>query len=377
MKDLLSAVPPLLNDLYEHATAPDQQWLEFLEKFAGLFKADTAALRLTDLNDPVVYCSYTVGFHHSANQYYESGAVEQDPFRQTLANNPLGKVVQSPSIISDRDFERSEHYQHVFRPNGNFYAIGTQFERENGQAMHIGVHRPRSKGAFDGEELAALEIFSPHLRRATRLSHLMADLNQALDQAHHALDQLPFGVWLTDGRLRVQWMNNAAEEAVTTNSHGLKLRANQLQIGSSENLTALRTLSRRLHENQSLTETLKLDQSGTCLVMTQARRSETGFRIGRAMNPGILCFLLDPTRPAMLDRKQLTTLYALTPAEYRLANLLVSGLDVNEASGLLQISPHTGRTQMKSIMRKTGVNRQTALQRKLLLCADALRRLDA
>jgi DNA-binding CsgD family transcriptional regulator len=74
-----------------------------------------------------------------------------------------------------------------------------------------------------------------------------------------------------------------------------------------------------------------------------------------------------------MDPVRLATLFSLTPAECRLANLLVRGLDVNEASALLQISHHTGRTQLKSIMHKTGVNRQTALQRKLLLCAGALR----
>jgi DNA-binding CsgD family transcriptional regulator len=110
--------------------------------------------------------------------------------------------------------------------------------------------------------------------------------------------------------------------------------------------------------------------------MTQAHQSDNGFQIGRSRNPGILCFLLDPGRPSQLNQKHLTSIYNLTPAEYRLANVLVRGLDVNEASASLQISPHTGRTQLKSIMHKTGVNRQAALQRKLLLSADMLRKTD-
>lgn len=375
MKDLMSAAAPLLDDLYEHATGPDE-WPGFLGKFAGLFRTDTATIRLTDLNDPVVYQSYTTGFHQNINQFYETGAVEKDPFRETLASSPLGKAVVSTSIISDRDFECSEHYQKIFRPNGNFYALGTQFERQDTQAMHIGVHRPKSKGAFTDEEQTVLELFSPHLRRACGLARLISDLNQALSDTRYALDQLPFGVWHTDGKLKVQWMNSTAEEAIITHTYGLGLMADQLSVCSGEHANALRLMARRLTGNLSLTETLKLDQTGACLVMTQARRVDKSFRIGRPLSPGILCFLLDPERKSGLDRKRLTTVYQLTPAEFRLANILVRGLDVNEASALLQISPHTGRTQLKSIMHKAGVNRQTALQRKLLLCAGILRNHD-
>lgn len=372
---VLESAAPLLNDLYERVNEPEQ-WPAFLGKFAALFHADTATLRLTGLRNPVVYQSYTSGFQAAVNQRYESeaAALERDPFRDALAASPLGKAICSPMVIDDRAFERSEHYQNVFRPNGNFYAMGTQFERHGGRALHIGIHRPRHRGAYSAEELNTLELFSPHLQRVTRLSHLMSDLNQAASVAHHALDQLPFGVWYMDGRLRVQWMNTSAEEAIITNTHGLAMQNNRIQVRSGGASAELGAMARRLIANQSHTETLRLGQTGACLVMMPAHQSAQGFHIGRALAPRILCFLLDSDRIAHLNRQHLSMMYQITPAEYRMANLLVNGMDVNEASALLQISPHTGRTQLKSMMQKTGVNRQAALQRKLLLCADTLRK---
>lgn len=372
MKDVYSAAPTLLNDLYERATAP-AEWPVFLGKLSALFHSDTASLRLTDLHDPVVYQSYTIGFQQQANERYEAEAVVLDPFRDPIATGPLGKVIESTSIISDRDFERSEHYQTVFRPNGNFYAMGTQFEREGGRGMHIGIHRPRRRGAFTREEVAALEFFSPHLQRVTRLSRLINSLNQSLSQAGRALDHLPFGVWHMDGMLRVDWMNSAAEEALASGTYGLGVRDGRLRPDSMNAPETLKVMARRLIEHRSPAETLKLGQTGACLVMTQSHQCDTGFHVGRALAPGILCFLMDSDRPPQLNQNQLTTMYSLTHAEYRLAIHLVTGLDVAEASALLQISPHTGRTQLKSIMQKTGVCRQSALQRKLLLCADTLR----
>lgn len=372
MKDPGSEVPHLLDDLYERATDPDQ-WPEFLGKLAILFHADTASIRLTDLDDPVVYQSYTTGFRQEVNRIYETEGVERDPFREAMASLPVGKALDSSTVMPDRAFERTAHYHHVFRPNGNFYALGTQFERQNGQAMHVGIHRPKHRGAYRREELKLLELFSPHLRRVSKLSNLMASLNDALSAARHALDQLPFSVWSMDNELRIQWLNRSAEEAFATNSFGLTVHWDRLRMLSNGASTTLREKVCRLLEHQSLAETMKLGQSGACLVMLPTCEAGKSLHITGSPAPKILCFLLDTVRPASLDQAQLTTMYHLTPAEYRLANLLVRGLDVNEASAVLEISPHTGRTQLKSMMRKTGVRRQTSLQRVLLLCADTLK----
>lgn len=366
----VSAVPVLLNELYD-CTTDHQNWTVFLGKLATLFRSETATLRVTDLRDPVVFHSYTTGLQPQSNHCYESVAVELDPFRETLATNPLGVVTESTAIISDPQFERSEHFQTVFRPNGNFYAMGTQFERLHGQGMHIGIHRPKRQGPFDREETGLLELFSPHLRKVTQLSQLLSTLNQTLAQTHRAMNHLPFGVWQMDDQLRVQWMNAAAEEALSAGTYGLSLRGNHMIADAGP--ASLRARVRALAESQCRSETLKLGQTGACLVMTQSHQTGDGFQIGRGGNADVLCFLLDSARPAQLDQNPLCTVYQLTLAEYRLASVLVTGLDITEASALLQISPHTGRTQLKSIMHKTGVNRQANLQRKLLLCADTLR----
>ncbi|OJS99271.1 helix-turn-helix transcriptional regulator [Marinobacter nauticus] len=373
MRDPVSAVPELLNDLYEQVSEPTD-WPGFLSKFANAFRSDTATIRLTDMQDPVVYQSYVSGFRSRINDYYESEAVNRDPFKEPLANTPLGAVLTSHNIMSDRAFERTDHYQYVFRPNGNFYAMGTQFERNNGAGLHVGVHRPWQSGPYTGEEARVLELIAPHLRRVTRLTQLMTTLNEALAQANQALNQLPFGVWHMDAGLRIQWINTSAEEALAAHTYGLGLSGNRLLADTG---SAIKAMAQRLTDNLSPCETLKLNQARSCLVMTPSRPVGADAYLGAPGQPGILCFLLDACRPSTLNLDQLTTLYQLTHAECRLACLLVSGLDVAEASAALQISPHTGRTQLKSIMHKTGTNRQASLQRKLLLGADMLRNPNA
>lgn len=58
--------------------------------------------------------------------------------------------------------------------------------------------------------------------------------------------------------------------------------------------------------------------------------------------------------------------YGLSPAQVRLARLLVDGYDLAAAADLLSVSINTLRTQLQRIFDKTGVRSQAALVRSLL-----------
>ena len=62
--------------------------------------------------------------------------------------------------------------------------------------------------------------------------------------------------------------------------------------------------------------------------------------------------------------------YGLSPAQVRLARLIVDGHDLAAAADLLAVSINTLRTQLQRIFDKTGVRSQAALVRSLL-SADA------
>ena len=58
--------------------------------------------------------------------------------------------------------------------------------------------------------------------------------------------------------------------------------------------------------------------------------------------------------------------YGLSPAQVRLARLIVDGQDLAAAADLLGVSVNTLRTQLQRIFDKTGVRSQAALVRALL-----------
>ena len=61
------------------------------------------------------------------------------------------------------------------------------------------------------------------------------------------------------------------------------------------------------------------------------------------------------------DPRILTGLFDLTPAEAKLATDLISGLTLQQAAGVSNITVKTGRTYLERIFSKTGVHRQSEL----------------
>jgi DNA-binding CsgD family transcriptional regulator len=79
-----------------------------------------------------------------------------------------------------------------------------------------------------------------------------------------------------------------------------------------------------------------------------------------------LVFVHDPSSPPKSRAAFMRQLYALTPTEARLADLLLQGLDVREAADQMQTTLETTRFHVKRVLAKTGTRRQTELMRLML-----------
>jgi DNA-binding CsgD family transcriptional regulator len=81
----------------------------------------------------------------------------------------------------------------------------------------------------------------------------------------------------------------------------------------------------------------------------------------RADRAAVSLFITDPERRVRLDVRELRESFDLTPAEARLAEFLVQGLDVAAISLTLGVSVHTTRSQLKQVFSKTATSRQSEL----------------
>jgi DNA-binding CsgD family transcriptional regulator len=85
-----------------------------------------------------------------------------------------------------------------------------------------------------------------------------------------------------------------------------------------------------------------------------------------------LVLISDPDHGIGLNRERLQQIYGLTPAEARLATLLVEGKRLRTAAADLEISFETARTHLKRIFSKTNSESQADLVRLLLNLANQI-----
>lgn len=82
---------------------------------------------------------------------------------------------------------------------------------------------------------------------------------------------------------------------------------------------------------------------------------------------GAVVLVTDADAKRLPSERLLSQLYGLTPAEASLASSLVAGVSVAEHAALRGVSLSTVRTQVASILGKTGTRRQAELVSRLAL----------
>ena len=83
-------------------------------------------------------------------------------------------------------------------------------------------------------------------------------------------------------------------------------------------------------------------------------------------HPCALVFINDPAAQPAPRAGLLSSLYGLTPAECRLADLMLQEADLNRAAERMRITTHTARFMLKSIFKKTQTHRQSQLVRLVM-----------
>jgi DNA-binding CsgD family transcriptional regulator len=83
-------------------------------------------------------------------------------------------------------------------------------------------------------------------------------------------------------------------------------------------------------------------------------------------HPCALVFINDPAERPASRAALLSALYGLTPAECRLADLMLAESDLRRIAERMRITLNTARFMVKRILRKTETRRQSQLVRLLM-----------
>ena len=233
----------------------------------------------------------------------------------------------------------------------------------------------QSEVAVVHEKESEFAILRPHFQRALQLNRTLHDLKSERDAVTNILDRLPVGVILVDEMLSPVAINTHAQNIVAAGV-GLYIRDGKI-VADSENST---NKLQKLVNHAIQASTPDIPEKGRDLLLNTGTAAPCSLHITPSAHAGIqtakqlvAIFVSCPVITHHIGIDTLTETYRLTEAEGRLLQRLLNGChSLPEAAISLGVSKHTVRSQLKSILEKTGTHSQTELIKRILTGPAAL-----
>jgi len=358
----------LLDSLYG-AAGDDKAWQRFLAELVNVLNAQNSVLLAYDERHVSYSINASVGVSPGANALYNQHYGKLDEWYLG------GQKKFEPNLVFDgrelcptEKFAKSEFYNDFLKPHceNSFHECGAVLEMPADRSAPpslVSFLRNRRKGPFQNHELNVLRKLLPHVQRGLVLHRRIVDLRLKSNSQSWALDQVTFGVVLLHASGGVLFANKAASE-MCTRTRGLELASDGLHAVAARDEKNLQRMIRAaaFSEYQDVPPAMRIASTANdeplTLVVTRTRTPEF---LTIALDAVVALFITDPGRVPTPQAQVLSSLYGLTPAENRLAILLVQGNTLQDSAEQLHVSFATVRTQLMLIFQKTGTSRQSQL----------------
>jgi DNA-binding CsgD family transcriptional regulator len=376
--DRADAILEAVQRIYDAAMSPDA-WPGAIEAVAAAADAPRGSLLVE--NRPQRRAELMVGWGWDIGHLARMSAPGARRTAPWAADLPLGQVVRSSALKPDRDFARSDFYNQVVRPNGDFYGAVALVDRTPTHSSYVAVRRVLGAADFADHDIAALQAVLPHLVRTLDLRERLGDADLHAGYAA-ALDHVELGVILVDAWARPVRLNRRAETIIA--------RADGLWAGPTGLTAALPDQTRRLHQAIATAAAagtaaagidaaaraagagarlrLSRPSGGRPLILTVIPIREAAAERRRGAVPRAMVLVADPDRPDAPAAAVLRELFGLTVAEAALAVEIGRGDGLRAVAERLSIAGSTARTHLARIFEKTGTSRQAELVRLLMQC---------
>ncbi|MFM2279042.1 MAG: hypothetical protein RLZZ444_1273 [Pseudomonadota bacterium] len=236
-------------------------------------------------------------------------------------------------------------------------------ELQDGTVFAISVLRDAKAGMPHPDEMRLFDLLSGHLLRSLQM---VSGLNRQPDTiARTMMEKCDLGVIVLDSGGRVRTANQAADKM---DGDGLAIINRQLFCTHRPTQTKLdrhlaTALSNALHHEDAKPVALPRRLGRKSLILQAIPLlSSQGEVLDRLLSGnGALVTVVDPDHDPATNRHHIFLQLGLTPAEARVADLLVSGASPQAVAETLELSTGTVRNHLKNIFAKLDIARQSEL----------------
>jgi hypothetical protein len=303
-----------------------------------------------------------LAYYHPLNPYLVKARRDFAEARtRHLANVMLGQ-----ELIPEQSFLSSEYYQDFARHHQRRHLLAGLIGVT--EVMPFGLFRADDAEPFDEAERRSLQTLLPHLQRAMELRARLGQESRASWATRAALDALPVGVAIVDAGLRIHYMNGASQTDLAHPDAGLRALRSGPYAGSGvylaapakDEAAALRRLvasatsgdaggSMRIVNRDMSSRAVLVSPAPQGLSADRAQEPEGGLAGGLAM-----VVIRDLGRIVSPSPEMLCEVFGLSRAEADVAAALAGGASAEDVAQQRNVSLTTVRSQIRSILGKSG-----------------------
>ena len=268
-------------------------------------------------------------------------------------------------ILTEYEMDRDATYEWYGSHGLRYYVAGWIGGTETHHA-YMSLQRSRRQGHVEPENVEQFKLVLKHMAQALALAVRLGTLDQQCRFDLALIDAMPQAVFALDRAGKVV-MTNAKADRLLSEGDALVAFDGKLQcrIGSNHarfDSAVAAALDADTSESKGGWVRIERSSSRRALMALVAPLISPESPFG-TIEPEALVIIGDAAAALAVDEEALHDLFSLTQAEARLACALSAGHSIESAAALFEVQSATIRSELKSVFRKTGVNRQQDLVR--------------
>lgn len=292
---------------------------------------------------------------------FESAGVADDNLWYLRARPALraGTVLVSGELASTAEMKATRYYADFLRPLDTMHSLAICAQLRPDRAVMFSLCRSERTGDFDDRHVRLARLLAPHIAHAVSLR----EERKQLRTAAHAR----FAVFELDAGLRVLGLNEGAERLLGDGVlNGMRGRVVSVCNATSQGLWAAHCKARMENPCEPLPPVPIYGRAGRMVALMSL--VQTGmYRLDEIVRYECRVRELHPQIEVDVS-PLLMAMFALSPAEARLAKALHACRDLSEAAAQTGIALSSARTRLATIFAKT----QTCKQGELIDLIDAV-----
>jgi DNA-binding CsgD family transcriptional regulator len=343
----------LVDQIYEAGVIPEQ-WPQVFDRLAEMADAEGTMLFAVAPGAPRFMSSAKI--HDRIDRWTRSPFAQKNPRSDRLIPPNETRFLTDLDKFTLEELENESFYTDILRPSGLGWCAGTSVRAPSGDTLVLSIEKAWANGPVSRAVADQLDMLRPHLARAAVLAGRLGFERAQTAVSTLEMIGLPAAAVTQAGR-------------VVALNPGFLASATAVGVGAQNQVQFAAVVVQQMFL-EALARPVSLARTGRSIPVAGTEASPPmiahvlPLRLsGLDVFAGAVSILfLTPLTPQNSPAPEmLQALFDLTPAEARVASLLIDGKSINAISETNAVSLNTVRTQLKSVFQKTGVDRQVDL----------------